>query len=153
MDAMLTAYGMINFFYQLLFPFCSPEMSGVEDDCCMPFFSHVALFTNIYVSTCGGGIGMGHSWSKVMVPELVRWSGVPIQHGSLDGKPRTIYLRWNTKDPCYDSITNDAVMMDRWKSKKRYFKLNNNIISKQWGQEGYNPCTKYNFIYKCLGPT
>ncbi len=40
--------------------------------------------------------------------------------------------------------------MDRWKSIKCYFKLNNNIMSKQWGQEGYDPCTKYNFIYKCL---
>jgi hypothetical protein len=60
------------FFYQLLFPFCPPDMSKVEGDCCMPYFSHVAMFTNIYASTCGGGIGMGHSWSNVMVPELVR---------------------------------------------------------------------------------
>ena len=70
------------------------------------------MFTNNYASSCGGGIEMGHSWSNVMVPELVRWTGVPIWDGSLDGKPGTIYSRWDTKDPRYDSITDDAMMMD-----------------------------------------
>jgi hypothetical protein len=40
--------------------------------------------------------------------------------------------------------------MDRWKNIKRYFKLSNNIISKQWGQPGYDPCSKYDFIFQCL---
>jgi hypothetical protein len=57
--------------------------------------------------------------------------------------PGTIYSRWDTKDPRYDSITDDAMTMDQWKSIKCYFKLNNS-------QEGYDPCTKYDFIYKYL---
>jgi hypothetical protein len=41
--------------------------------------------------------------------------------------------------------------MDRWKkSKEQYFKLNNNIISKPRGQPGYDPCSKYDFIFQCL---
>ena len=40
--------------------------------------------------------------------------------------------------------------MERWKNIKRYFKLNNNMTTKQRGQEGYDPCAKYDFIYKCL---
>jgi hypothetical protein len=100
------------------------------------------MFTSIIASTCGGGIGMRHSWSNVMVPELVRWTGVPIRG--------IIYSRWDTIDPRYNSVTDDVMMMDQWKSIKHYFKLNNNIISKQKGQEGYDPCTKYDFIYKCL---
>jgi hypothetical protein len=138
------------FFYQLLFPFCDPELNGIEDDCRMPYFSHVANCTNIYAATSGAGIGMGHAWQGVTVPELVRWTGVPICHGALDGKPGTISSRWDSSDPRYDSVTDDAMSMDRWKKIKRYFKLNNNIISKPRGQPGYDPCSKYDFIFQCL---
>jgi hypothetical protein len=41
-------------------------------------FSHVANCTNIYEATSGAGIGMGHAWQGITVPELVRWTGVPI---------------------------------------------------------------------------
>jgi hypothetical protein len=70
---------------------------------------------------------MGHAWQGVTVPELVRWTGVPIRHGALDGKPGTISSRWDSSDPLYDSVMDDAMSMDRWKKIKRYFKLNNNI--------------------------
>ncbi len=33
------------FFYQLLFPFCPPETSGITDDNQMPYYSHLANFT------------------------------------------------------------------------------------------------------------
>jgi hypothetical protein len=138
------------FFYQLLFPFCPPESSGIEDDSRMPYHSHVAIFTNIYASISGGGSGMGHDWRNVTVPELVHWTGVPIRHGSLDGKPGTTFSRWNKHDPRYDSAIADVMTIERWKSIKRYFKLNNNLLSKSRGMEGYDPCAKYDYIYKCL---
>lgn len=138
------------FFYQLLFPFCDPELNEIEDDYRMPYFSHVANYTNIYAATSGAGIGMGHAWQGVTVPELVRWTGIPIRHGALDGKPGTISCRWDSLDPRYDSVIDDAMSMDRWKKIKRYFKLNNNIITKPRGQPGYDPCSKYDFIYQCL---
>ena len=93
---------------------------------------------------------MGHDWSNVTVPELVHWTGVPIRHGALDGKPGTTFSRWNEHDPRYDSAIADVMTIERWKSIKRFFKLNNNLISKQSGIEGYDPCAKYDFIYKCL---
>ena len=32
------------------------------------------MLTNIYASISGGGIGIGHQWHNVTVPELVRWT-------------------------------------------------------------------------------
>ena len=40
--------------------------------------------------------------------------------------------------------------MERWKIIKRFFKLNNNLIAKPHGMDGYDPCVKYDFIFKCL---
>jgi len=124
------------FFYQLLFPFSPPESSGIEDDSRMPYFSNVAIFTNIYASISGGGSGMGHDWRNVTDSELVHWTGVPIRHGSLDGKPGTTFSRWNKHDPCYDSAIADVITIECWKSIKCYFKLNNNLLSTKSGIEG-----------------
>jgi hypothetical protein len=60
----------------------------------MPYYSYLAIFTNVYALTCGAGSGMGHEWCNVMVVELVHWSGVlPICHGSLGGDAGTIFSR------------------------------------------------------------
>ena len=93
---------------------------------------------------------MGHEWRNVTVPELVHWTGVPIQNGALDGKAGTIFACWNADDPHYDSAIAESMTCERWKSIKRVFKLNNNLLSKPCGMEGYDPCAKYDFIYKCL---
>ena len=74
---------------------------------------------------------MGHDWRNVTVPQLVHWTGVPIRHGSLDGKPGTTFSRWNKHDPRYDSAIADVMTIERWKSIKRYFKLNNNLLRKK----------------------
>jgi hypothetical protein len=74
------------FFYQLLFPLSPPGSSGIEDDSRMPYFSHVAILTNVYASISGGGSGMGHECRNVTVPELVHWTGFSTQHGASDGK-------------------------------------------------------------------
>jgi hypothetical protein len=66
------------FFYQLILLFCPPDMSDIVDDGQMPYFSHISMFTNVYASTSGGGIRMGHDWQSLTVPELVRWTPVPI---------------------------------------------------------------------------
>jgi hypothetical protein len=99
----------------------------------MPYYSHVAIFTNFYASISGGGSGMGHNWCNDTVPQLVHWTGVPIWQGSLDGKPGTTFSRWNKHDPRYDSTIADVVTIELWKSIKRYFKLNNNLLSKPRG--------------------
>ncbi len=93
---------------------------------------------------------MGHEWRNVTVPELVHWSGVPICHGSLGGDPGTIVFCWDINDPRYDAPIADSMVMERWKNIKRFFKLDNNLIAKPCGTDGYNPCVKYEFIFKCL---
>ncbi len=47
-------------------------------------------------------------------------------------------------------MIDEGISMEHFKNIKRYFKLNNNLMTKQWGQEGYDPCAKYDFIYQCL---
>ncbi len=89
---------------------------------------------------------MGHNWRNVMVPELIHWTGVPIWHGALDGKPGTTFSRWNAHDPCYDNAIANIMTIEHWKSIKRFFKLNNNLLSKPHGMEGYDPCVKYLYL-------
>jgi hypothetical protein len=64
----------------------------------------------------------------------------------LDGKPGTTFSRWNKHDSRDDSAIADVMTIERWKSIKRYFKLNNNLLSTARGMEGYDPCAKYDFI-------
>jgi len=74
----------------------------------MPYFSYISMLTNIHASISGGGIGIGHQWHNVTVPELVRWTAVPIWHGALDGKPGTLFSRWNFNNPRYDSAIDEG---------------------------------------------
>ena len=83
-------------------------------------------------------------------PELVHWTGVPIWHGALDGKQGTTFFCWNQDNPRYNSAIAESIVMERWKNIKRFFKLNNNMTAKPRGMDGYDPCAKYDFIYKCL---
>ncbi len=47
----------------------------------------------------------------------------------------TTFSRWNKHDPRYDSTIDDVMTIELWKSIKRYFKLNNNLITKPRGME------------------
>ena len=138
------------FFYQLLFPFCDPTKSEIENDNRMPYFTLASICTNVYAAAQGGGSGIGHDWRSVNVAELVHWTGVPIRNGALDGKPATLNARWNAKDARYDQCIDDSISKSRWKQLKRYFKLNNNLQDKRKGEIGYDPCTKYDLVYKAL---
>jgi hypothetical protein len=149
----MTKERMLNdpmFFYQLLFPFCAPSDSGVPDDHRMPFYSNVAVFTNMYAMWRGAGSGYGHDFSPVSIPELVQWAGVPLRNGALDGKSVTLFHRWKENDPRYDSVIAENVKLYRWRQIKRYFKLSMGMEEKKRGEAGYDPCVKYDYIYRCL---
>ena len=150
----LTAERMMNdplFFYQLLFPFCVPSKSGIVDDDRMPYFSLATICTNVYAASQGGGSGVGHEWRSASVAELVKWTGVPIRNGALDGKPGTLNARWDRKDPRFDPYIDNCMTKSRWKILKRYFKLNNNLQDhKHKGDVGFDPCTKYDLVFKAL---
>jgi hypothetical protein len=138
------------FFYQLLFPFCAPSDSGVAEDHRMPFYSNVSVFTNMYAMWKGAGSGYGHDFTPVSIPELVHWAGVPLRNGALDGKPATLFHRWKELDPRYDPIIAENIKLSRWRQIKRYFKLSMGIEEKKRGEAGYDPCVKYDYIYRCL---
>ncbi len=139
------------FFYQLLFPIVDPKNSGVDGDVRMPYFTTAAVYTNVYAATSGAGAGMGHSWETVSAPELVRWTACPIRNGAMDGRPSTLPSRWMKGDARFDPFIYDAMSYTRWKLIKRFFKMNNNLTDvKKKGDDGYDPCRKYDLIYKVL---
>jgi hypothetical protein len=82
--------------FHLIFPICDPTLSGIDNDNRMTYFTHAAVCTNIYAASNGGGTGVGRNWKNVNVPELVRWTGIPINNGALDGK-RDQYILAGTK--------------------------------------------------------
>ena len=75
---------------------------------------------------------------------------VPLRNGALDGKPATLFHRWKEHDPRYDPIIAENIKLSRWRQIKRYFKLSMGIEEKKRGEAGYDPCVKYDYIYRCL---
>jgi hypothetical protein len=116
----------------------------------MPFYSNISVFTNMYAMWKGAGSGYGHDFTPVSIPELVHWAGVPLRNGALDGKPATLFHRWKEHDPRYDPIIAENIKLSRWRQIKRYFKLSMGIEEKKRGEAGYDPCVKYDYIYRCL---
>lgn len=137
-------------FLNLLLPVHETDETGIEGDERMPFFSWVARYTNAYAASSKRGAGYGHKWESTDAAEMVRFFGVPIRNGSLDGKPGSIYARWDSTSPLYDKVTAKLMTISRWQMIKRNFKLNNNLQSKSKGEPGYDPCHRYNFIIVVL---
>ena len=139
------------FFYQMIFPICNPKNSGIDGDNRMPFFTFAASCTNIYAGGTVASSGLGHRWENVYAPELVRWVACPIRNGALDGKPASLTARWSTSgDRRYDPCIDNSISLSRWNQIKRYFKLNNNVQQKAKGSADYDPCVKYDYVYKVL---
>jgi hypothetical protein len=138
------------FFFQMLFPLMSPGESGVENDHRMPYFSNVAMLTNLYASSMSTGIGIGHEWQPCSVKEMVKWTAIPIRHGAMEGGPGSLKYRWAQKDARCDSDIMDCITEQRWLAIKRYFKLNCNYEEAKRGTEEYDPCAKFDYIFHCL---
>lgn len=151
----LTKDQVINdplFFFQLLFSICNPRESEIEGDQRMPYFTHVTMCTNGYSGYDGRGSDSGHMFHRVTEAEMVHWRAVPIHHGALEGKPGSIYKRWDSKDRRYDGFIDGSINKTWWKNIKWYFKLNNNMMAEtDKSREGYyDPFAKYDHIFKCL---
>jgi len=135
-------------FLQMIFPITASEK--VKGDNRMPFFSMMTWFTHIYAAEKGAGMGFGHNWVPPSVTEMIRWVAIPIRHGALDGKPGSLSSRWKQSDPRYDDIIAKAMTYSRFLQLKRYMKLNNNSSEPARGTPDYNPCSKYDLIFKVL---
>lgn len=138
-------------FYQLLLPICDPSKSGIENDGRMPFFSLVSSCTNIYaMGEKGWGGGYSHHFEPVTATDMVRFMGVPVRHGARGGTPSTLHYRWCKSDEDFDNLIADAMTLSRWRQIKSVFKLSNNLVEPKRGQPGYDPCNKYDLIYKVM---
>ena len=95
-------------------------------------------------------MGFEHKWVLPDIDEMICWTGVSIQHGALDGKPGSLSCHWKKTDPWYDNVIAHAMPYSRFLQLKGYMKLNNNCTEKKRGTPEYNPCCKYDMIYKLL---
>ena len=139
------------FFLTCLLPICDPQRSGIEGDNRMLFFTHARACTNIYsVGAKGWGGGYGHDFKNAQEAELVNWMGVTIRHGAREGTPGSLHCRWDKGDPNYDEIIDGSITYSRFKQLKSVFKLNNNCTEPERGTDGYDPCSKYDHIYKAM---
>jgi hypothetical protein len=57
-------------------------------------------------------------------------------------------MRWKEHDPRHNPVIAQNISFDRRKKIKRYFKLSMGIEEKKRGQDGYDPCVKYDYIYQ-----
>ena len=138
------------FLFQMLFPIIIPKESTISDDHRMPFFSQMTWFTHIYAAEKGAGMGFGHKWVMPDVAEMIRWTAIPIRNGALDGNPGTLPHRWKPSDPRYDRVIAESMPYTRFLQLKRYMKLNNNSTEPKRGTANYDPCCKYDMIFKVL---
>lgn len=53
-------------------------------------------------------------------------------------------------DKEYDQHVAESMSFNRWREIKSVFKLNNNVGEPKRGEEGYDPCTKYDLIFKVI---
>eukprot|EP00956_Cyclotella_meneghiniana_P037933 scaffold146895_cov36-Cyclotella_meneghiniana.AAC.1 len=137
-------------FYNLLLPIHDPTKSGIKDYGRMPFYSRVAQCTNLYAMSKGLGTGYNHKYQPVSEMKMLKWAGVVVRHGARAGQPMGLHYRWVPTDPDYDPMIPAAITLSRWRQVKSVFKLNNNITEPQKGSPGYDPCNKYNLIYKAM---
>jgi hypothetical protein len=76
------------FFLQLIFPVCNARCLGIEDNGRMPLFSVATVYTYGYtILEKGWGGGYVREYKLVTKQKLVWWVGVPICHGTRDGRP------------------------------------------------------------------
>ena len=84
-------------------------------------------------------------------------------NGEVDSNPNSTRcigrFSWDTKvqvggesenDARLDSDIVNCMTEARWLAIKRYFKLNNNFEEGKRGTPSYNPCTKFDYIFRCL---
>jgi hypothetical protein len=138
------------FFLQLLLPLCDPEQSGVIDDPRTGYYMDVMKYSNLYKYQNGIGSGYGHRIDEVQPGEYVRFDGCVIRDGVLGGGDGALYRRWQPSSSASDKHISDSLTLERFHQLKRILKLNNNDTAKKQGEEGYDPCYKYDLIYKVI---
>ena len=92
----------------------------------------------------------GHKIQEVQLPEYVHFDGCLVRDGVRGGGDGAIYRRWQDNTSASDNYIQDSISLQRWHQLKRILKLNNNDRAIKRGEEGYNPCYKYDMIYDVI---
>ena len=136
------------FFYQLLLPICDISKSGIANDPRLSYYSNVEEWSNMYACKLGLGGTYGHAFKNLTARELMVHDGCIVRDGVRGGNG-AIHRRWmNCAD--YDDDIFTAMPHRRWLQAKRVKKLCNNDVAPKKGEEGYDPCYKYDYIYKVI---
>ena len=69
----------------------------------------------VHAYLCCEGSKSGIWWVPPDVTEMVRWTAIPIRHGSLDGMPGTLNSQYKKTDPRYDGVIADAMTYSRYR--------------------------------------
>ena len=83
------------------------------------------------------------------MPEFVWFDGCIARDGCKPGEG-TIYCCWDERSTCHEKTIANSLKQQRWFQLKRIFKLCNNNMATKRGEEGYNPCYKYDLIYDVI---
>jgi len=138
------------FFLQLILPMCDPAKSGLRNDPRMGYYNQVLNFSNLYKYQSGAGSTYGHKVEELKLHECIRFDGCVVRDGVRGGGEGAIYRRWQTSNASSDPIVQNAMTLSRWVQIKRVLKLCNNDKAKKMGEEGYDPCYKYDLIFDVI---
>ena len=114
------------------------------------FYHEITKFSNLYKHQNEIGNGYGHNIPEVSAAEYVRFDGCIFRDGVRGGGDGAIYRRWLQNTSASDIFVQKALTLDRWHQLKRIYKLNNNDTSPKRGELGYDPCYKYDLIFKTI---
>ena len=145
------AYGRKRrlFFYQLIFPICDTKNSGVHVYERMPYYSNLGGWSNIYTCQPGLGGSYGYNFKNMKLTDIVNHDAYVVTGGVHGGSGGAIYRWWMTGSD-YNDETDMSINLQCWLQVKHINKLCKKYTEKKRGEEGYDTCCKFYYIWKFL---
>ena len=84
------------------------------------------------------------------MPEFVKFDGCVVRDGEKGGGDGAIYRRWQPGLASLDEFIQSSLSLERWVQLKRILKLCNNDPAPKRGQPHYDPCYKYDLIFRAV---
>ena len=137
-------------FYQLIFPICDPERSGVANDPRTGFYFDLERYTATYKAQNGYGGSYGHHMKEITAAELMLFHGILVRDGVRGGSKGALFRLWDSTTSCYDPEVANVMSLSRWRQIRMVIKMNDNSQSPPKLTPGYNPAHKYDLVYKCV---
>ena len=138
------------FFYQLILSIYTISKSGIYNGPWLSYYSNMEERSNIYTYAYKLGLGgtYVYTFKNLTARELMVHDGCIVRDGVCGGNG-AIHKRWmNCAD--YDDDIFTGMAHRRCLQVKRVKKLYSNDAAPKKGGEGYDPCYKYDYIYKVI---